>query len=114
MATLFDEESHTSTHTHRQLASSSSSSSKRRETERAKGQEGSSFFLSQTRKRAAYLCIKRNKKAVVVLVAARPSRLPREKCILISVLNANIIIIRLVYKNACPITKKKNHWDTYK
>jgi len=109
---LFDEESHTSTHTHRQLASSSSS--KRRETERAKGQEGSSFFFSQTRRRAAYLCIKRNKKAVVVLVAARPSRLQREKCILISVLNANIIIIRLVYKNACPITKKKNHWGTYK
>jgi hypothetical protein len=48
-------------------------------------------------------------KAAVVVAAARadhqpewPSRLQRAKCILISVLSANIIIIRPVHQNACP------------
>lgn len=91
MATLFDEESHTSTHTQAASQPATTSSSKR---DRQKEP--------------------RAKKAVVALAAAWPSRLQRAKCILISVLNANIIIIRLVYKNACPITKKKNHWGTYK
>jgi len=77
LASLLDEESHTSTHTHtsRQPATTSSSKRDRQKEPRAK-------------------------KAVVALAAAWPSRLQRAKCIPISVLNANIIIIRLVYKNA--------------
>lgn len=52
-------------------------------------------------------------KAVVVPAAAAewPSGLQRDKCIQISILNANTIIIRLVYQNAYPITKP-NHWTT--
>lgn len=49
-------------------------------------------------------------KAVVVPAAAAewPSGLQRDKCIQISILNANTIIIRLVYQNDYPITKP-NH-----
>jgi hypothetical protein len=48
---------------------------------------------------------------VVLAVAAGqpewPSTLQWEKYIQISILNANIIIIRLVYQNACPHNKTK-------
>jgi len=53
------------------------------------------------------------KKAVVVVLAVAagqpewPSTLQWEKYIQISILNANIIIIRLVYQNACPHNKTK-------
>jgi hypothetical protein len=54
-------------------------------------------------------------KAVVVPSAAPPAAAPewpsglqRGKCIQISILNANDIIIRLVYQNAYPITIPKH------
>jgi len=53
-------------------------------------------------------------KAVVVVVLAVaagqpewPSTLQWEKYIQISILNANIIIIRLLYQNVCPHNKTK-------
>lgn len=88
MASLVDGESHTPTD--RQAR-------KRRERERERDGGG--------------------QKAVVVLAAARadhqpewPSRLQRVKCILISVLSANIIIIRPIPECLSPITKTK-YWD---
>ena len=83
MANLLDGESHT--HTHTQAASRHHH--KQQQQERQKEP--------------------RAKKTVVALAAAWPSTLQRAKCILISNLNANIIIIGLVYQNACPNNKNK-------